>query len=130
MMAESHYDSNTFIIRFYPVPAPTHMLKILQEMYVSIMNKDVVLMQYTIIADGNVYSPVSMRTDRLIDYVLSPLHVKYGKVKIRINIPASGCCLREWGYSFTVPPQGLAQHIDTQLAGIGMNSGLNAGIGL
>jgi hypothetical protein len=129
-MIETHYDVNTVVFGQYPVDAPEHETKILQELYIS--TKDIAessqLIDCIIIADGNEYEEIKFNLAKFTELLPAPLLIRYGKVKLRLNIPATRATIREFGYSFTNEGQNPAMDIPSDLEGLGLNIGLKIGV--
>jgi hypothetical protein len=127
---ETHYDTNTLVFGQYPVEAPEHETKILQELFVATKDQapTSALIDYNIIADGNQYESIKMNLARLTELLPAPLLVRYGKVKIRLNIPATTASIREFGYTFSNEEQVPATDIPAEIEGLGLNTGLKLGV--
>jgi len=124
----THYSSNTLVVDRYPMPAPEHELKVLQELYVAWNKRSSGVFEYTIIADGNTYLPIKMFPNNFTDLVLAPQLLVYGKIKIKLKIPAVGAWVRELGYTYSVPDRAPGQIVQPNKTGIGMNTGLQLGV--
>lgn len=130
----SHYSTDTVVIGQYPVSAWEYQHKILQDIYIAFKDNNVGYANYTVIADGHTVSPASIGFNAKfnVEVLPSPLLIRYGKVKIKIDIPAQTIQVKEYGYSFSVPSQGQGNrgaNIKT-LTGIGQSSGLGLGVHL
>lgn len=127
---ESHYSIDTVAVDRYPIDAPEHETKILQELFVCVKEKIPGIIKMTIIADDNNYPEITFTSNMLTDLLPAPLLIRYGKVRFRLFMAAGSIQLREFGYSFSVPGQSPYQQAKKAIQGIGMSSGTSAGIGL
>ena len=124
----THYSSGTLVVDRYPIDAPEHELKVLQELFVAWNKRSTGIFEYTIIADGNTYDKINILPNNFTDLVLAPQLVVWGKIKIKLKIPAVGAWVREFGYSFSVIDRTPGQAVKSALTGIGMNTGLELGV--
>lgn len=124
----THYSTDTLMVDRYPISAPEHELKVLQELFVAFNKRSTGIFEYTIIADGNTYDPINMYPSNFNDLTLSPQLVVYGKVKIKLKIPAVGAWVREFGYHFSSIERSPGQIVQPSKTGIGMNTGLQLGV--
>lgn len=124
----THYNTGTLVVDRYPLDAPEHELKVLQECYVAWNKRSTGVFQYIIIADGNTYDAINMFPNNFTDLTLAPQLLVYGKIKIKLKIPAVGAWVREIGYHFSVPGRTPGQIVRSSITGIGMNTGLELGV--
>ena len=124
----THYNTGTLVVDRYPLDAPEHELKVLQECYVAWNKRSTGVFQYIIIADGNTYDAINMFPNNFTDLTLAPQLLVYGKIKIKLKIPAVGAWVREIGYHFSVPERTPGQIVKPSISGIGMNTGLQLGV--
>ena len=100
----------------------------MQELFVAFNRRSTGIFEYIIIADGNTYEAINMLPNNFTDLVLAPQLVVYGKIKIKLKIPAVGAWVREFGYHFSVLERTPGQIVKPALSGIGMNTGLTLGV--
>jgi hypothetical protein len=126
----THYSTNTLILGKYPVSSWEWQHKILQDLYVAIKNGTTGFIDYIIMADEVSLPAIMFSTRQLREAVPSPLLVRYGKIAIKLRLPANTSCVKEFGYSFSVPSQGVGDIDITKAAsgGLGQSAGTQLGI--
>lgn len=127
----THYTTNTLIMGQYPISSWEWQHKIMQDIYVAFKDKASGSLTLTILSDENEIDPsIIFSTNQLREVVPSPLLVRYGKMALKIELNKTLSKVKEFGYSFSVPSQGVGGFISQAVKGIGMDSGSDAGIGL
>jgi hypothetical protein len=123
----THESTNTIIIGQYPISSWEWQHKILQDLYVAFKNNTSGYLDYTIIADETELEVIKLSTDMLRETVTSPLLVRYGKIAIKLFIPSTITCIKEFGYSFSIPSQGVGDLQLDKASGIGQSVGTHLG---